>query len=313
MKLLYYAKRFGYNALPNVFFKHKYKTLKAFESLCDQAHLQKRLAYYFKSDESFNLTDEAVAVKDFKRTRGTGYFLDLKEFLHFFRKDAKFAYHFGDEVHINPFPTLFKARPIGDDNSNSILFKLNKTRHFKWVNDTITFNQKKDQMVWRGGAYHALRRGFVEKLFDHPKCNVGQTNKPVENVPWQKEFLSIEEQLQYKVIFCPEGNDVATNLKWVLSSNSLCFMPKPRYETWFMEGTLQAGVHYDEVKSDLSDFDKKIEYYCKSTYEAEAIIKNANAFVKQFQNQQMEDLLCLKVLEKYTDLSGQSSTLKFSE
>ena len=313
MKLFYYAKRFGYNTLPNVYFRIKYKVLKAYEASCDQAYLNERLSYYFKSNEHFAVPNDAVAVKDFRRTKGTGYFLDFKEFLHFFKKETKFAYHFGDETHVNSYPTIFKARPISGDNANSVLFKLNKTRHFKWVEDDIPFKEKKDKMVWRGGAYHALRRGLVEKLWNHPKCNVGQTNKPVEDVPWQKEYLSIKEQLHYKFIFCPEGNDVATNLKWVMSSNSLCFMPKARYETWFMEGTLKAGEHYVEVKTDLSDFDEKLDYYSENTPEAEAIIKNANTYVKQFQSQKMEDLLCLKVLEKYAELSGQNDALKFAE
>ena len=50
-----------------------------------------------------------------------------------------------------------------------------------------------------------------------------------------------------------EGIDVATNLKWIMSSNSLCFSPKLRYETWFMEGKLVPGVHFVEVRDDFDD------------------------------------------------------------
>ena len=39
--------------------------------------------------------------------------------------------------------------------------------------------------------------------------------------------MPISEQLCYKFIFCIEGADTATNIKWVMSSNSLCVMPKP--------------------------------------------------------------------------------------
>ncbi len=311
MKLVYYIKRFGYNVLPAPFFKWNYKRLKRFEKQCDHDELNERLDYYFKLKQPFKIPEEAVAVKNFKRTRGTDYYLDLKEFLHYFSGNTRFAYQFGDSTHVNSYPTLFKARPIGGDNENSILFKLNKNRHFKWVKDPIRFADKKDKMVWRGGAYLELRREFVKRFWDHPLCDIGQTNKPKEPDPWQKEYLSISEQLKYKFIFCPEGNDVATNLKWVLSSNSLCFMPRPKFETWFMEGTLKPGVHYVELAADYSDLEEKIEYYSTHLAEAEKIIDNAHLHVDRFRNSDLEDLLCLKVLERYAAMSGQGEGMKF--
>ena len=311
MKLVYYIRRFGYNALPDFFFKWNYKRLKRFEKECNERELKERLDYYFKIDNHFEIPEKAVAVKNFKRTRGTDYYLDLKEFFHYFSGHTRFAYQFGDDTHVNSYPTLFKARPIGGKNENSILFKLNKNRHFKWVKDPIRFADKKDKMVWRGGAYLELRREFVKRFWDHPLCDIGQTNKPKEPDPWQKEYLSISEQLKYKFIFCPEGNDVATNLKWVLSSNSLCFMPRPKFETWFMEGTLKPGVHYVELAADYSDLEEKIEYYSKHIAEAEKIIGNAHLHVDRFRNSDLEDLLCLKVLEQYAAMSGQGEGMKF--
>ena len=69
--------------------------------------------------------------------------------------------------------------------------------------------------------------------------------------------MSITEQCRYKYIMSIEGNDVATNLKWIFRSNSVCFMRKPRFETWFMEGRLQPNVHYIELKDDFSDVAEK--------------------------------------------------------
>ena len=54
---------------------------------------------------------------------------------------------------------------------------------------------------------------------------------------------------------------MASNLKWVMSSNSVAVMPRPRYETWFMEGSLVPGYHYIEIKTDFSDLIEKMEYY----------------------------------------------------
>jgi len=311
-KVVYYIKRFGFNLLPGFYFKRKYKQLKSIEKSANNDELNRRLNYYFKSSKTFEIPKSAISTRDFNRKgKKTNYYLDLKEFLHYFKPNAKFSFHFGDETHINTFPTLFKARPIHENNANSILFKLNKARHFKWVKDLQSFKDKKNILIWRGGAYQPIRKSFVKQFYNHSLFNVGQVNRPIENVPWQKEFISIKEQLKYKFIFCPEGNDVATNLKWVMSSNSLAIMPKPTKETWFMEGTLIAGTHYVEVKNDFSDLVEKVSYYSKNTKEAETIIKNAKEYTKQFLNKDFEDLLCLKVLEKYVEHSNQRDVLRF--
>lgn len=300
-----------YNALPGWYFKRKYNRLKSIEPRYDPQTIKERLNYYFRIDKPFSVPESAVRVGDFKKTRGTGYFLDLKEFLHYFKKDTRFAYHFGDETHINEYPTLFKARRIGQKSATSILFKLNKRRHFQWVNDVIPFQDKKDMLVWRGTAIQENRKRFVKEFHNKAYCDVGQTNKVKEDILWQKEFLSPQNHLRYKFIFCPEGYDVATNLKWVLSSNSICFMPKPTCETWFMEGKLKAGVHYVEVRDDFLDIEDRMNYYSSRPDEALQITSAANEFAKQFQDSDLEDILCIKVLEQYTDLSGQQDARKF--
>jgi len=124
-------------------------------------------------------------------------------------------------------------------------------------------------------------------------------------VPWQKPKMSLAKQLQYKFILCIEGNDVASNLKWVMSSNSIAFMVKPTYETWFMEGTLVPNHHYVLLKDDYSDLEEKIEYYSTHIDEALTIVKNANDYVTQFKDKKREDLISLLVLKKYFEKSGQ--------
>jgi hypothetical protein len=114
-----------------------------------------------------------------------------------------------------------------------------------------------------------------------------------------KEILTIEEQLDYKFILCLEGNDVASNLKWVMSSQSLAVMPVPKYETWYMEGTLIPDYHYMLIKDDYSDLEERMEYYITHTDKALEIIRNAHQYVDQFKIKQREDLISLLVLDKY--------------
>ena len=185
--------------------------------------------------------------------------------------------------------------------------KLNKVRHFHFIDDERKFKDKKDMAVWRGnGMNSTTRQYFLENYYSVPIFNIGQRS-PVIDKPWFKGFMSIYDQLAYKFIFCIEGVDTATSIKWVMSSNSVCVMPKPKYETWFMEGKLKANIHYIEVNEDFSDAEEKIKYYIKNQDEALKIIKNANSYVNQFKNLKREKLISLLVMDKYFSLSGQNN------
>jgi hypothetical protein len=311
MKWWYYFKNYVKNALPSFYFKWNYYRLINNAQQFDLQEIEERLNYYCKINTNFILPKEISSISSFKKTNGTGYYLDLKEFLHYLQSNTRIAYYFGDELHINVYPTLFKARPLIGNNQNSVLFKLNKKRHFYFVNDSLSFDQKIDKMVWRGGAYQENRKRFVELFWNHPMFEIGQTNKPIQDVPWQKKYMSVKEQLQYKFIYCGEGNDVATNLKWAMSSNSLVFMPQPSCETWFMEGVLIPNVHYVEIKADFSDVLDKMNFYIQNPNLAQKIIHNAHQHVNRFKNQDLEDYLCIKVLEKYLELSSQKDVIKF--
>lgn len=124
---------------------------------------------------------------------------------------------------------------------------------------------------------------------------------------YHKQFMSVDEQLNYQFVVSVEGVDVATNLKWIMASNSLCLMRRPRFETWFMEGTLVPGYHYVQLRDDHSDLLENVEYYRQHPNEAEAIIANANRYVAQFMDSKREELIALLVVEKYLQLSDQCS------
>ena len=82
-------------------------------------------------------------------------------------------------------------------------------------------------------------------------------------------------------------------------------MPKPKFESWFMEGTLIAGVHYVQIDDEYSNVESTLQYYLSHEKEVLDIIKNAQNFCKDFQNQRYEEACCLLVLRKYFALSGQ--------
>ena len=146
---------------------------------------------------------------------------------------------------------------------------------------SIDFSDKKDLIVWRGAAYQKHRLKFLKSCSKLSFINAGNTAVSTgEAIPFAKPRLSIKDQLKYKFILSLEGNDVATNLKWIMSSNSVCIMPRPKFETWFKEqGMLIPNYHYILIKNDFSDIEEIFNTYKHNKDFCNQIIKNANEYV----------------------------------
>jgi len=316
-KLAYYFKGHAKRLYPknwlNLDLDKLQKSIKDF----DEIEMNNRLNYYYKDSSKFLLDSSSIIdykleywrlsmIKDISSKHGV-YYLDLMEYARFFPQEYILAYLFGDITNVPDMPSLTKSRPI-KNNDNSILMKFDKVRHFYFVSKDIPYEKKSNKLVWRGAVLQPHRVKFMESFFNKSSLiDIGDVNKSghYHNEDWCMPYLSIDEQLQYKFILSIEGFDVATSTKWIMSSNSLCFMVKPKFETWFMEGKLIPNHHYVLINDDYSNLEEKINYYTINTDEAENIIKNANNYVTQFMNNKSEDWLQLKILEKYFYFSGQ--------
>ncbi|WP_168016687.1 glycosyl transferase family 90 [Halomonas salinarum] len=275
----------------------------------EREEIRARVDYYNQCDSCVELGQEATTIADFTREKSWAYYLDMWRYLRFFPGHLRFHHLFGDIREVPERPTFLKSRPLGGDNRHSVLLKLNAVRHYYVFPDRTPFAAKQDKLVWRGACHQAHRQRFVEHFHDHPLCDVGDVRRSAQGKPYHRPFMSIEEQLQYKFVLSIEGKDVATNLKWIMASNSLCFMAAPRFETWFMEGRLIPGYHYVQLADDYGDIEEKVAYYRDHPDEARRIITNANAYVAQFKNERRERLVSLLVMDKYFARSGQSSVL----
>jgi len=235
------------------------------------------------------------------------YYYDLKQHARYFPCDFRLHYLFGDITSVPDTPSFLKSRPIAGDNANAILLNLVKHRHFYFPRDRIPFEAKQGMAIWRGslGRTNPKRRALLARYRDHRLCDVGYTkSKASEDIP-PSPFVPPSRQLRYRYIISIEGNDVATNLKWILASNSLCLMPRPVYETWFMEGRLEAGKCFVPLRDDFEDLEEKILYYERHQEEARAIIGQANKAVLLFKDARQERIVSLLVMYKYFVLSGQ--------
>lgn len=294
-KFLYYIRTLGLGLMPNSYYTNRKKYLLKLFDTFDSKYILDRVNYYCKIDSFARLSDQSIAIKNYKIPEKIRvYYFDSKEYLRYFEGHKKFELIPGDVTHIPEFPAIVKSRPVEGNNSNSVLLNLDKARHFNFIDDEMQFEDKKDILVGRSGFQQEHRKRFFDLYHNHTLCNLRKAVKKKD-----ADYLSITQHLDYKFILALEGNDVATNVKWIMSSNSIAVMPKPTYETWFMEGKLIPDYHYICIKSDYSDLEQKLNYYIQNTNKALEIVANANAYVNQFKNQKQEDLISILVLEKY--------------
>lgn len=308
-KLAFYVRCFfDYLMVPDALYRRRISEWFDLTDRYESEEIEFRVNYYNKIKSTFIVPDKAVILGQVPKKSKT-YFFDLRRVLRYFPSQIRSYYRFGDIVDSNVVPGFVKTRPICDSNTNSVLMRFGSLRHFMPISDALSYRQKKDTLVWRGVVHAEHRSILFRKYLGHPLFDIGMTNRKKSPEPevesWRRPYMSISEQLEHKFILSIEGNDVATNLKWIAQSNSLCLMTKPKIESWFMEGTLIAGEHYVEVQDDYADLLEKIEYYLRHPDDAEQIIINFQTYYQQFTDLKKEHLIGLLVAKKYFTLSGQ--------
>lgn len=287
----------------------------------DVEYIRQRVDYYMRRASPFQVAADdhyarykhhilyTGAIGDYRRSMfHTVYYFDQHDVTRWFPRHYRWNFCPGDVYFPPTEPTIVKSRLLGEAGDNAVILKLNKLRHFMFVHDTLPFSQKRDMAIFRGKIRDSrLRTRFLHTHFTNPSVDAGVVGD-AEGCPpeWTKPKKTIAQHLEYKFIMAIEGNDVASNLKWVMSSNSLAVMTRPTCETWFMEGCLKPGVHYIEVADDFADLDEKMAYYIAHPQEAQTIINNAHQYVSQFWDKRRERAVSLMVMDKYFKLSGQS-------
>lgn len=321
IKFLDFVKNFSGLLIPDAWYRSRRERMLAeTRRRPDYAYMQKRVDYYIRIHSPWTISAEdkltrdrswihyTGAIGDYRRKMfHTAYYFDQHDVTRWFPRSLRWNFCPGDVYFTPEVPTVVKSRLLAADNQNSVVLKLDKLRHFMFVHDMKSFREKKDCVIFRGKIRQSrLRTCFLEKFFGHPLCDCGVVGRN-EGCPeeWMTSKKTIREHLDYKFIMAIEGNDVASNLKWVMSSNSLAVMPRPTCETWFMEGTLIPDYHYIEVKDDFSDLEEKLNYYIAHPEKAEEIIAHAHEYVAQFRDKKREDLLQMMVMEQYFKTSGQ--------
>lgn len=244
---------------------------------------------------------EPIRIRDQRMPwKGQVYYFDTREWLRYFPADWRFAHVPGDVTETPAVPALVKSRPIAGDNGNAAVLNLNKVRHFIFVGRDAPFAEKDGVAIFRGKVRGKPKRiALFERWFGAEGFDLGDTSSRPVRPEWAVAKATIREQLRHRFVLCVEGNDVSSNLKWVMSSNSLAVMPRPEFETWFQEGLLEPGVHYVEVAPDFSDLREKLDWHLAHPAACERILAAAHAWVDRFRDPVREKLVSLRVLDRY--------------
>lgn len=314
-KPLYYLRAVSRDLLPDCCFQKRLQhELNRGRQMYDETYVANRVNYYCQLQSPIDLGADAPHLGDLhKKGHNSTYYYDSREIIAWFPHELKWRYQFGDIREIPSLPTIVKSRNLQPDNANGVLLKLDKCRHFVFLRDKIPFAEKQDMAIFRGQiGTRENRIRFVQQFGNHPRIDAANTLAKgglfADNPDGNKVVprLSLYDHLKYKYIMSLEGNDVASNLKWIMSSNSLAVTPRPTCETWFMEGCLQGGVHYVEIQPDFSDLIEKMDYYTSHPEAAERIIHYANAYVDQFRDERRERYIALRVMQRYLELCNPS-------
>ncbi|MFN7089658.1 MAG: glycosyl transferase family 90 [Allorhizobium sp.] len=308
-RVRYYAAGITRHAVPREWYLQRCRQiLGELEASPELEELMRRANYYNRLPPCSVEPGTRLNAVDRAQSR---YYFDLDEYLRYFPCRLKVDYLFGDVTWVPNTPSIVKSRPTGGENGNSVLLNLDKLRHFRLCADDTPWEKKKPMAVWRGALNNPLRMELLRRHHESAFADVGHIGETKDGVQ-AKGFLSPQDQMGYRYILSIEGFDVATNLKWIMASRSVCVMPKGRYETWFMEGGLIPDYHFVEVRPDFSDLEDKIAELERNPQWVQDIVANANAYVASFCDRKTERKVSLLVLQKYFEATGQLPPSAFS-
>ena len=172
----------------------------------------------------------------------------------------------------------------------------------------ISFEKKSDMLFWRGPSTGkecqiANRLIFVKEYYNkYTDIDIGFSSIVQDKNNYSKyikSYNNYNDFLKYKFILSIHGNDADTDISWKLASNSVVFMAKPRYFTWFMEDMLIPNYHYVLLKDDFSDLREKLDWCKNHPKEVKQIIINANKYMNIFKDKNTENIIEKEILDIY--------------
>lgn len=178
-KFIYYAINACRLLMPKFFFRMRlHNRLETLSRRNDRTYIEQRVNYYNKLTGPIKLPSTAPHLAEHKIGKQKVYFFDTYQYTRWFPVRFQWGFCPGDVTYIPQYPSIVKSRPLTLHNENSVIMKLDKVRHFIFVNDKKTFESKKNMVIFRGKVKgKTSRKKFMEMYFHHPMCDLGDVSK----------------------------------------------------------------------------------------------------------------------------------------
>jgi len=217
-------------------------------------------------------------------------------------KDVKYPLFYGEGGATGTIPALRKTRPIED--KTSVIFNIGTLRHTLPCETVrkvdIPWSEKSHNVVWRGATTGGqLRVNLVENYGNKYDIGFASVKQKPELAHLKKNKISIQDQLKYKFIISIAGNELASNLRWTLFSNSVPIMPTPKWHSWIMEKNLKPNVHYLELNPDLTNLEEILDWAINNDEECNQIAQNGKKYMEQFLDPKKDLPVQKRLLEEY--------------
>ncbi|MEO9870117.1 glycosyl transferase family 90 [Ekhidna sp.] len=218
-------------------------------------------------------------------------------------KDSKYPLFYGEAGKTGHVQVIRKSRR--SDDATSIIYNFRTLRltlpcHVALKADN-PWQKKADHVIWRGATTGQEQRvKLVDKYFDKYDIGFASVKQKPQLKGFKRNKVSIKDQLKYKFIISLEGNDVASNLRWILASNSVPIMKKPYWQSWIMEEKLKPNVHYLELNEDLSNLEEILSWAAINDDYCNEIAQNGKNYMSQFLVEKNDLPVQKLLLEEFT-------------
>lgn len=158
---------------------------------------------------------------------------------------------------------------------------------------------RRSVVMWRGacsGFGHFLRKDVVERLMDHPACDVKLVRRWHEGKPIPPAYFGnmvpARAFLDHKYVLIVDGNGISSSHTWVFGSGAVPVMITNN-DFWF-KPWLVPYKNYVPVAYDLGDLTSVVDWLTSHDAEARAIAEGAlelarTVFTPEFQRQYVRE------------------------
>lgn len=217
-------------------------------------------------------------------------------------EEVKFPIFYGESGATDELPVIRKARRVSD--KAAVLYDLRSLRYntpcLVVEKNDIPWSKKINSVIWRGATTgESVREDFVKSYFEKYDIGFSTVKQKPHLEAFVKNKISVSQQLNYKFIVSLQGNDLASNIRWVLYSNSVVIMPKPEWTSWTMEEKLIPYVHYLPLNDELSNLEELLAWAANNDNQCNEIAQNGKQYAFQFLDRKYDTNMRMMFLKEY--------------